>query len=92
MSNAFHLSRQSNKQEKRKVRRTENEVILRDLAVADLLRERISSGVDVDPKTERGELALDLDGVVVLGVHKNVRTEQSREGKIVSGNVRGSSR
>lgn len=66
-------------------RRTKNEVILRDFAVTNLLWERVSSGINVDPQTERGELALDLDGVVVLQdkrTSKNARAlERQKERK-----------
>ena len=45
---------------------TENEVVLRNLAVADLLRQRVLAVVHVDIEPELGELLSDLRGILPL--------------------------
>lgn len=45
---------------------TEDEVVLRDLAVADLLRERVLAVVDVHVQTGRAQLLRNLSGILPL--------------------------
>ena len=47
-------------------RRTEDEVVLRDFAVADLLRERVLAVVHIDIEPELAELLCDLGRIFPL--------------------------
>ena len=60
--------------------RTEDEVVLRELAVADLLVQRLGAVVDVDVEAELGQLLADLRGVLLLQQKSSVGVTTSSYG------------
>lgn len=67
-THAHAHTKRSNRMHKwaKEMKHTEDEVVLRNFAVADLLRERVLAVVHVDIEPELGELLGDLRGILPL--------------------------